>query len=97
MRYGTFLFNLGMKKHPLVSKLLGVTFEGYEQQVMALFAELEKKMLEKKKGAESTGKSKRKMIEGGTRELKQLQFMINYDGKSRKARGSVHCQKKVID
>lgn len=50
-----------------VSKLLGVTFEGFDQQAMALFVELEKRMLKKKKRAESTSKPKRKMIEGGIR------------------------------
>lgn len=61
-----------------VSKLLGVAFERYEFQAMALFAELEKRTLKKKKGTES--EKKKKMTASGCRELKRL---INYDGKQR--------------
>lgn len=43
-----------------VSKLLGVTFDGHKEQAMALFAELEKRAPEKKKGDEAVGKGKKK-------------------------------------
>lgn len=55
---------------------------------MALFAILEKKALEKKKGDKTAGKGKKKSIEGGARELKRLQFSIKYKGRSKNAPGS---------
>lgn len=67
-----------------VSKLLGVTFKGFEFQAMSLFAELEKRMLKKKNGSESNKKkTKKKTTACGSRELRRLQLDINYDSKLR--------------
>ena len=62
-----------------VSKVLGVTFEGHEQEAMRLFVAIETSR--NRKGTELGKRSPRKE-QRLARELQKLEWSINYAGKS---------------
>lgn len=71
-----------------INKSLEVLFNGFEDEAMAQFAELEKRMGEKKNGEETVRTVKKKQHDGGARELKGLQVSIKYEGRNKKSKGN---------
>ncbi|KAH7863089.1 hypothetical protein Vadar_013200 [Vaccinium darrowii] len=61
-------------------KFLGVSFDGYEDRTMKLFADIEEKW---RKGTASDIKRGGNKTNKGERELKRLQCSINYEGSKR--------------
>lgn len=62
-----------------ISQMLGVSYDGFEDRALALFAELDRRNAQKTETSPQTNKGKKKQQVGGSRELKQLQCSINYD------------------
>jgi hypothetical protein len=76
-----------MRKHKGVGKVLGASYEGYEQTVMELLMDIEARYLQRKAGLVD---SRRPSSSGrkGSRELKGLVSSINYESReSREAKG----------
>jgi hypothetical protein len=76
-----------MRKHKGVGKVLGASYEGYEQTVMELLIDIEARYLQRKAGLVD---SRRPSSSGrkGSRELKGLVSSINYESReSREAKG----------
>uniref|UniRef100_A0A2N9H040 Uncharacterized protein n=1 Tax=Fagus sylvatica TaxID=28930 RepID=A0A2N9H040_FAGSY len=76
-----------MRKHKGVGKVLGASYEGYEQTVMELLMDIEARYLQRKAGPVD---SRRPSSSGrkGSRELKGLVSSINYESReSREAKG----------
>lgn len=69
-----------------ISKSLGVTFEGCEDQSLSIFSELDNRMSGRISSSEGNT-SKLKKLTGGARELKRLQCTVNYDNRSKKNKG----------
>lgn len=64
-----------------VNKLFGLSFEGLKHRVLSLLAELELRFLEAERDRKKDKKSSRKKGGGGSRELKKLEWSLNYEGK----------------
>lgn len=73
------------KTSGIFSKMIGLTYENHEAQTMALFEQLEKRMMEKKTTIEKTPKMKQKQTDGCARELKCLECLVNYEGRQKKS------------
>lgn len=59
--------------------MIGVSFVGTEDGVVEFFMEIESRRKEKWKAEELGIRGRKKLGEGGPRELKRLQFFTNYD------------------
>lgn len=62
------------------SKFLGVSFDGFEDQAMHLFSEIEEKW---RKGVGTEAKKSGNKSSRGVRELKRLQCSVNYEGRKK--------------
>lgn len=71
-----------------ISKYLGASYFGYEEEILSLFTELKTKMNDKNKSKLLLESGKKKQHERGSRELKRLKFSISDDERSRKNKGS---------
>lgn len=58
---------------------MSVSFDSIRDQVCSFFYEIYKRRTIKKKGGSFVIKGKKKLSEGTPRELKRLEFSINYD------------------
>lgn len=66
-----------------VSKLFEICFEGMEQKVLSLLTEMEIRFLEIEREKRRVKKSGNTKGEGGCRELKGLEWSLNYEGSER--------------
>lgn len=64
-----------------LSRMMGVSFEGIEDQVCSFLFEIFRRMMLKKKEGANEEAGKKKQRGGAPRELKRLEFSINYDGR----------------
>lgn len=76
-----------------LSRMRRVSFDGIEDLVCSFFYEIYRRRMFKKNEGVSEAKDKKKQSEGTPRELKRLEFSINYDGqrKEDKKKGAEFC------
>lgn len=67
----------------MVGKMFGVSFHGLENKIFSLLEEIKTRFMEEGKERKTVKKSKMKQGEGGSRELKRLQWFVNYERKKK--------------